>query len=91
MKYLQARMLAKKIRPVVDPFAGLEELLNNLEGAYMKYGFENQDLSKKDHIVGILLDRTFGELKFSLDGKMTDIVITDEKLKTAELKLYLKV
>ena len=41
MKYLQARMLAKKIRPVVDPFAGLEELLNTLEAAYLKHGFEN--------------------------------------------------
>ena len=38
-----------------------------------------------------MLDRTFGELKFSLDGAQTLIVINDEKLKTAELKLYLKV
>jgi protein-tyrosine phosphatase len=34
MKYMQARMIAKKLRPVVDPFAGLEELLYNLEAAY---------------------------------------------------------
>lgn len=91
MKYLEARMLAKRIRPVVDPFAGLEELLNILEGAYLKYGFENQDLRKQNHIIGLMLDRTFGELKFTLDGKETPIKITDEKLKSADLRLYLKV
>ena len=53
-------MIAKKIRPVVDPFAGLEELLHYLEAAYLKYGFENQDLSKKDHKIGLMLDRNLG-------------------------------
>ena len=64
---------AKKLRPVVDPFADFAELLTRLEAAYntLGYDYEGTLMEINDyHVIDFLLDMNKGTLKFNFDGKL---------------------
>lgn len=70
--FKHAKEAAKKLRPVVDPFADFAELLTRLEAAYntLGYNYEGELMEiNQYHIVDFILDMDTGTLKFNFDGK----------------------
>lgn len=58
LEFSEALTKAKSLRPVIDPQSGLDELLQKLESAYKRYGFENQEygLYTRGHTIGFAID-----------------------------------